>query len=240
MTEQQDVPTIELKKFNMKSIQKDAVIAFLGKRRTGKSTLVKDFFYNNNDFGAGIIVSGTEKLNSFFKDFVPSEFIHHRYSSELIQKVLDSQELILKHNKKGTNYIDPSTFVVLDDCFHDDQWKRDEPMKEIMFNGRHYKICLLLTMQYPIGIPPAFRANIDYVFILRETGYNDLKKIYENFCRASLSFKEFKELMEVATENKQCIVIDNTSTSNKLEDQVFWYKAELHNDKFSAIKKKKK
>jgi hypothetical protein len=235
-------PTVQLRKFDIRSIPKDAVIAFLGKRRTGKSTLVKDFFYYNRDFAAGTVVSGTEKLNSFFKDFIPKEFIHDKYSSPLIQNILQAQGMVIEHNKRASKdkQVDPSAFLVLDDCFYDDQWKRDEPMKEIMFNGRHFKLCLLMTMQYPIGIPPAFRANIDYVFILRETGHNDLKKIYENFCRASLRFSEFKELMEIATEDNQCLVIDNTSKSNKLEDQVFWYKAGIHNDKFLAIKDKKK
>jgi hypothetical protein len=34
--------------------------------------------------------------------------------------------------------------------------------------------------------------------------------------------------MDQCTENFECLVIDNTSRSNKLEDQVFWYKAADH------------
>jgi hypothetical protein len=234
-------PVVELRRFDMSKMPKDAVIAFLGKRRTGKSTLVKDFFFHNQNFAAGIVISGTEKLNSFFRDFIPDKYIHHEYKPELIEKVLNSQELILNHNKavSKSEQIDPTAFLVLDDCFHDEQWKKDKPMKEIFFNGRHFKLCMLLTMQYPIGIPPAFRANIDYVFILRETGHTDLEKIYRNFCRANLTFKEFKQLMEVATEDNRCLVIDNTSKSSKLEDQIYWYKAAIHNTRFSAIKRKK-
>jgi hypothetical protein len=36
--------------------------------------------------------------------------------------------------------------------------------------------------------------------------------------------------MDSCTENFECLVIDNTSKSNRLEDQVFWYKADNHND----------
>ena len=41
-------------------------------------------------------------------------------------------------------------------------------MRLLFMNGRHWKIMLIITMQYPLGIPPNLRTNIDYVFILRE------------------------------------------------------------------------
>jgi hypothetical protein len=36
--------------------------------------------------------------------------------------------------------------------------------------------------------------------------------------------------MDQCTENFECLVIHNNSKSNKLTDQVFWYKADLHNE----------
>jgi len=34
--------------------------------------------------------------------------------------------------------------------------------------------------------------------------------------------------MDQCTENFECLVINNNSKSNKLHDQIFWYKAEPH------------
>ena len=34
--------------------------------------------------------------------------------------------------------------------------------------------------------------------------------------------------MNQCTENYECLVINNNAKSNKIEDQVFWYKAESH------------
>jgi hypothetical protein len=34
--------------------------------------------------------------------------------------------------------------------------------------------------------------------------------------------------MDQCTENFECLVIDNTAQSNRIEDMVFWYKAEQH------------
>ena len=44
------------------------------------------------------------------------------------------------------------------------------------------------------------------------------------------TFEVFCQVMDQCTENYECLVIDNTTKSNKLEDTVFWYKADTHND----------
>jgi hypothetical protein len=36
--------------------------------------------------------------------------------------------------------------------------------------------------------------------------------------------------MDQCTQNYECIVMNNNSQSNKLEDTVFWYKAEMHGE----------
>ena len=48
-------------------------------------------------------------------------------------------------------------------------------------NGRHWHILFIITMQYPLGIPPNLRTNIDYVFILRENIVSNRKRIYDNY-----------------------------------------------------------
>ena len=42
------------------------------------------------------------------------------------------------------------------------------------------------------------------------------------------TFEVFCAVMDQCTENFECLVINNNAKSNKLEDQVFWYKAESH------------
>lgn len=38
----------------------------------------------------------------------------------------------------------------------------------------------------------------------------------------------FNQVMDSCTENYECLVLDNTSKSNRIQDCVFWYKASLH------------
>jgi hypothetical protein len=44
------------------------------------------------------------------------------------------------------------------------------------------------------------------------------------------TFESFCQVMDQCTENYECLVVANNARSNKLEDQIFWYKASAHRD----------
>ena len=233
--------TLELKKFDMKSIQfkpnenKGPVVVLIGKRDTGKSFLVRDLLFYHQDIPIGTVISGTEAGNGFYASHVPKLFIHEEYNTVLIENILRRQKAVLKQvNKEIETFrrstIDPRTFVILDDCLYDATWTRDKMMRLLFMNGRHWKVMLVITMQYPLGVPPTLRTNIDYVFILREPYIANRKRIYENYAGMFPTFESFSQVMDQCTENYECLVINNNSKSNRLHDQVFWYKADNHND----------
>lgn len=230
---------LELRKFNMREItfkpneNKGPVIVMIGRRDTGKSFLVRDLLFYHQDIPIGTVISGTEAGNGFYSEHVPKLFIHEEYNTVLIENVLRRQKTVLKQmNKEMATYnrcsIDPRTFVILDDCLYDASWSRDKMMRLLFMNGRHWKIMLIITMQYPLGIPPNLRTNIDYVFILREPYLTNRKRIWENYCSMFPTLESFCSVMDQTTENYECLVINNNSKSNKLNDQIFWYKASDH------------
>jgi len=232
---------LELKRFDMKNITfkpneaKGPVIVLIGRRDTGKSFLVRDLLYYHQDIPIGTVISGTEEGNGFYGKMVPKLFIHNEYNTAIIENILKRQKGVLKQIKREIetfrrSTIDPRTFVILDDCLYDNTWARDKMMRLLFLNGRHWKVMLLITMQYPLGIPPTLRTNIDYVFILREPYIANRKRIYENYAGMFPTFESFSQVMDQCTENYECLVINNNSKSNKLQDQVFWYKADEHND----------
>jgi len=235
------IMNLELKKFDMKSISfkpnesKGPVVVLIGRRDTGKSFLVKDLLYYQQEIPIGTVISGTEEGNGFYGKLVPKLFIHNEYNTAIIENVLKRQRQVLKQIKKEMEQfrrstIDPRTFVILDDCLYDNTWSRDKMMRLLFMNGRHWKVMLIITMQYPLGIPPTLRTNIDYVFILREPYIANRKRIYENYAGMFPTLESFCQVMDQCTENYECLVINNNSKSNKLQDQVFWYKADSHND----------
>lgn len=211
------------------------VIVLIGRRDTGKSFLVKDLLYYHQDIPIGTVISGTEAGNGFYAAHVPKLFIHDEYNTAIIENILKRQKTVLKQVKREIeaykrSNIDPRAFVILDDCLFDATWTRDKLMRLLFMNGRHWKIMLVITMQYPLGIPPTLRTNIDYTFILREPYIANRKRIYENYAGMFPTFEAFCQVMDQCTENFECLVINNNVKSNKLQDQIFWYKAENHKD----------
>ena len=77
-------------------------------------------------------------------------------------------------------------------------------------------------------VPPNLRTNIDYTFILREPYINNRKRIYENYAGMFPTFESFCQVMDQCTENYECLVIANNAKSNRLDEQIFWYKASSH------------
>jgi hypothetical protein len=233
--------TLELKRFDMKKISfkpnenKGPVCVLIGRRDTGKSFLVRDLLYYHQDIPIGTVISGTEEGNGFYGTHVPKLFIHDEYNTAIVENILKRQRGVLKQMQKEQaaykrTTIDPRTFVILDDCLYDNGWAKDKMMRLLFMNGRHWKVMLVITMQYPLGIPPNLRTNIDYVFILREPYITNRKRIYENYAGMFPTFESFCQVMDQCTENYECLVINNNSKSNKLHDQIFWYKADPHGD----------
>jgi hypothetical protein len=232
---------LELKKFDMKNISfkpnetQGPVIVLIGRRDTGKSFLVRDLLYYHQDIPIGTVISGTEAGNGFYAKMVPKLFIHDEYNTAIIENILKRQKMVIKQVKKeneayGKSTIDARAFVILDDCLYDNSWARDKLMRLLFMNGRHWKIMLVITMQYPLGVPPNLRTNIDYTFILREPYIANRKRIYENYAGMFPTFESFCQVMDQCTENYECLVVSNNAKSNKLEDQIFWYKAQAHKE----------
>ena len=118
-------------------------------------------------------------------------------------------------------------FCLIDDCMYDKKMIRDKCIRGIFMNGRHWNLFFMLTMQYCMDLSPDLRANIDYVFILRENIIQNREKIYKNFFGIFPNYDMFSQVLNMCTENFECLVLDNTSRSNKIEDVVFYYKATL-------------
>jgi hypothetical protein len=224
---------LELKKFDITRVQDDKVIVMIGKRGTGKSFLIQDLLFYHQSIPVGTVISPTEPANKFFSKFVPNIFIHEDYKPGIIDNYVRRQKMAVEKvteekNLYGQSRLDPRAFLILDDCLYDNSWTKDRNIRFIFQNGRHVKCMFLFSMQYPLGVPPNLRTNIDYVFILRENIVQNRKRIYENYAGMFPSFDVFAQTLDQCTENYECLVIDNTSKSNRLEDVVFWYKAETH------------
>jgi hypothetical protein len=221
---------LELRKFDPSTIKSDSVVVFIGKRNTGKSYCMKDILSYHKELPVGIVISPTETANNYFEKFIPNMLIYDEYEPAIVKRFLERQININKQKndqlkKYGSSEIDSRAFLILDDCLYDKTWPTDKNIRSIFMNGRHYKIFFLITMQYCLGLPPILRANIDYVFIFKNNLIKEREKIYHHYAGIFNNFETFCTVMDNCTDNYECLVIDNKVQSNRLEDQVKWYKA---------------
>lgn len=211
---------LRLRKFNPSVIKSGSVCVVIGKRNTGKSVLAKDImFHKRDDLPQGIVLSGTEEGNCFYGGWIPDSFVYNDFDRNAIQTLIATQK---KRRKAGT--LEP-VFLILDDCMYDKKLLKEKCMRYLFMNGRHLNIFLLLTAQYCGDLGPDIRTNIDYVFVLRDNITSNRERLFKNFFGLMPSFASFCQLMDGTTEKYHCLVLDNTSQSNNMEDCLFWYKA---------------
>eukprot|EP00899_Mesostigma_viride_P025128 jgi/Mesvir1/57/Mv18872-RA.1 len=149
----------------------------------------------------------------------PPLFVYNRFNRGALRSLIKKQK---RDCKAG---VGEPCFVLLDDCVYDRTVMRDPCIREIALNGRHMKIFFMFISQYTMDITPDIRCNVDYVFALRENIIMNRERLYRNFFGVVPTFEAFCEILDQCTQNYECLVVDHTSESNKIEDVIFWYKA---------------
>ena len=217
---------IEIMNFKPSNMAMDATIVMIAKRASGKSFVVRDLVYNYRKLPGGVIIAPTDQLNPFYKYFFPDIYIHHEINPEVLKKIMARQATLKCQKNKGKLNVDPSMLLIMDDCLADAKaWSKDKTIREILMNGRHYKITYILTMQTPLGIGPELRLNFDYIFLLKEQSIINRKKLHMNYASIFPNLNVFNKFLDKCTEDYRCMVIDARKTGNKISDTVYWYKA---------------
>jgi len=222
---------IKLRKFDVAGCKPFTTNIIVGKRGSGKSVLLRDIMYNHrNMHDIGVCCTPTMETADMFEKFVPRSLIYNDYNGAVLSRIVTQQRL----RQEAGKHVD-RIFIVLDDCGYEKNMfsSKNTTMRDIFMNGRHYKITLYICLQYCVDIPPAMRANTDYVYALREPVTANQKRLHDFFFGIVDTFANFKKIFNAATTNYECLVTANTGTSsNDLEDCLYWYKASVNLPRF--------
>ena len=204
-----------IKNFDIEKMIEPFSIGIFSKIATGKSFLTKELVYHKRHIDSVIAINETEKSNHFYTDFISENNVYSEYDSSILSNIYEKQ---FKLNNE--------LLLIMDDCISPKgTWSKDPNITELFFNGRHHRISFMLTMRYPVGIPPEMRSNFDYIFLLAEDTINNRKRLYEHYADMFPSFDIFQQVFSDITENYGVMVIDNRGHSKNITDNVFWYKA---------------
>jgi hypothetical protein len=196
-------------------------IVVIGKPGTGKSTLIASLCASKTHLiPVAQIFSGTEDSNHFYSSKFPPVCVYNKLDLEAMKGFIQRQKWAKEHLKN------PWALQIIDDCTDDPAQLRLPIFQAYYKNGRHWKMMHILSLQYCLDIRPSIRSNIDYTFILRETNLKNRESLYKNYASCIPNFQMFQEIMDVITEDYTALVINNRVQSNKIEDCIFWYRAQ--------------
>lgn len=163
-----------------KDVLDDFTTVLIGRRRSGKTWAQRWLLYHlRHRYPFGIVITGT-RLNNFWSQYVPEEFIHDIEDiSEVLDECMARQTYLEAQPDLG---IDSRMFVILDDVMSDKYRIRfSTALSNLWTNGRHLKIGVFITLQDPKGIGPDLRENTDMCIIFRVYEGGRKKVIYEEW-----------------------------------------------------------
>lgn len=210
-----------------KSTQGGSKTVIIGKPGTGKTTLIASLLYaKKHIFPVGIAMSGTEDSNHYYRQILPGTFVFNEYNEDKIKDFIKRQKVAKTHCQN------PWGVLLLDDCT-DDPKIFNKPLQHGLYKrGRHWKMWYILSLQYAMDVKPVIRVNVDGCFILREPSVKIRKVIWENYAGIIPDFGMFCDIMDTVTDDYTALYIHNATTSNNIEDCIFYYKATPVPDSF--------
>lgn len=194
----------------------------IGKPKCGKTRLISSLLYfKKHIFPVAQVQSGTEDSNEYYAKIFPNLFIYPKLNEKAIEDFIKRQKLAKKYLEN------PWGVLLLDDCTDDPKILRRPLFQGIFKNSRQWDMWTILSLQYCNDILPVLKTCVDGTFILRESSRRNRQKLWENYASAIPTFDDMNDIMDEMTGDYTSIYIDNLGQSNKFEDCVYWYRANL-------------
>lgn len=220
---------LQIQKWNPSECKDHRLVLVIGRRGTGKSTLIADILHKMRDkFDMAVGMSPTEESLTMMRKHMPIT-----YNSYNLGKV---EDMILMQKEASRNKSHRSILLCLDDCMYEKGVLRSTAMRELFFNGRHLKICFVNAVQYMMDCEPSMRTQIDYVITLKEGIVSNKQKLWRYYFGVVPKFEDFCRILDRVTDNFGALVLDATTTSTDLTKCLFWYRASLDVPEFKLGK----
>lgn len=223
-------PPIKFKRKYLRNIEPNSFITIIGKRGTGKTTILNNYCYENyKRIRLPVLISATADIKKDFYGIIPELFIHNEYNPDIIKYFLKDQMEVTEKIEKGecSKNIKKLGLFIMDDILGTEPcWKKDQSFQSIVFNGRNFNITNIISVQNPLAIPPNFRGNVDYVILSPITTEKGKKYIFDYIWDQSFGdYDHFKSYLDIITKQKfHYMLLDNKHTPSKIEDYVYYVK----------------
>lgn len=197
-------------------------IAVLGQTGSGKSVVTWALCHSLCPvIDMTIVMCPTAEENNYHK-ITPRNLIFEDFDEEYVLNLIAYQKKCMKKfGPEGTRKI----LFILDDLAFDSKMFSCKAFKKLFFNGRWAQITVIMTSQFALSMPPAIRSQLQLVLTACEFSDNILDKLHENYF-SIVKFHDFKRIMLKITKERTMLVVRKTfTTTNSVDNMLFWYKA---------------
>ncbi len=156
---------IDIMKMAYNMILPGYTVIFTGRRRSGKTKLIRALCRHLRAFYPEVVVFTRTKASGEYARFIPHSRIIQGFDPDLLIDLMHIQRDKKKAQSRGelpdTNY---NLLVILDDCLAERlQWSQE--LNAVFFEGRHNNVTLFVSIQDVKGCAPAATGNADFVFL---------------------------------------------------------------------------
>jgi len=219
-----------LSEFDFTSLVANPSIMIYNDKQSNLAKELVHYLYTHNKISAGIIITPHKKISGKYSGLFSDDVIYNKLDDELIERILNRQCRILEHNRKLEIKNNSNLVVVLENCLVSDMSSGVDricltpKLAELMFNGRHYNITLIIDTVVPLHLAPELRSNIDYFFLFNDDNINNMKKIYDMYAGMFPTVETFIKLsnMTALTANRSMVII-NRGVTRSMFDKVKHY-----------------
>ena len=184
---------------------------FLGRRNTGKSTLMVHLLRTlcKAQKFAWVRVYSPTAFTGVWGSVVGEDHVSAVFDADELESILESQASI--RSRGGDN----PGLVILDDClgacsFQNDLWTR------IASSGRHYGLTFWLSAQHLFKLPPVVRSNACYTYLLGVQPDRVVKALHEEGGGLGLDLPAFREKLACAVKDFGALVVDSHDQAHPL------------------------
>lgn len=233
---------VELTAWDPSTLPVDVTILIIGKRSSGKTTLMRDIMYHmRSRLDICVGMNATEMANHALEFFIPRALVYHSFSDEKVAHILEWQRRCVAHGKAM------KLGFIMDDCMSEQTGAsgpgggRKGKGKKVMAShdinkvfklGRHLKLFYINAMQYIKDAPPDVRGNVDVLFAFNTSSGSEREKLWKEYFAMFTSYKDFCRVFDECAQGYDCIVLDTRQKADRDTDRIHYYRAAYRAEPF--------
>lgn len=189
------------------------MIHIIGRKHSGKTTLIKDILkIKNVSHNGSAVIMCKDECN--YKEY--GLFVHNNFNKTIFDRLICIQE---------SNHNTETRYLILDDVMDIDNINL---INDVTYSGRCYNIITINTYDNCVYISNVSKNNTNYTFIFNDNfddnsddNFDEKNKLYNDyFYKFYLEYENFNNIFNTL-KSYECFVIDH------IKNELYLYKAKL-------------